>query len=218
MSMNVDHLMWGAPDLDTGIAAAAQLFGLDAVPGGAHPGLGTRNALVGLDDGRYLEIIAPDPAQSRQGTFGEQLAGLEEPALITWALSSRDLQSIAGRLTTVGYRPRGPVRTERTTPAGVHLAWDLLFVGGHPFGPRFPFFIDWLECAHPSTTLPSAGRLAAISIGTADAHRFGALLADVDVPMTVTEATEPFLRVTIETARGRVTLVSTPQAAALRFG
>jgi hypothetical protein len=216
--MNVDHLMWGAPDLAAGMAAAAKLFGVEAVPGGAHPGLGTRNALVGLDDGRYLEILAPDPAQSLPGTFGEQLAALKEPALITWAIASRKLQSIVDRLAASGYRSRGPVRTERTTPAGVHLAWDLLFAGGHPFGPRFPFFIDWRDCAHPSAALPSAGRLAAISIGTADAHRFGALLADVGVPMTVADATEPFLRATVETTQGRITLASTPQTAALKFG
>jgi hypothetical protein len=216
--MIVDHLMWGVPDLATGIAAAAKLFGVEAVPGGAHPGLGTRNALVGLDEGRYLEIIAPDPAQSLASTFGAQLADLSEPALITWAIASRELPAVAARLSASGYRSRGPVRTERTTPAGVHLAWDLLFSGGHPFGPRFPFFIDWLECAHPSAGLPPAGRMSAISIGIPDAHRFGALLADVDVPMTVADASEPFLRVTIETGGGPVVLKSTAEAAALRFG
>ena len=44
----VDHLMWGAADLAEGMAEIRRLFEADPVPGGAHPGLGTCNALLGL--------------------------------------------------------------------------------------------------------------------------------------------------------------------------
>ena len=217
MVPRIDHLMWGVPDLDAGVRAAEELFGVTPLPGGSHPGLGTRNALLGLGDGVYLEILAPDPAQSLAGTMGETLRLLQAPALVTFAVASDQLVALADDLREHGYRPRGPVPTQRTTPAGELLAWDLLFVGGHSFGGLCPFFIDWRDSPHPSVTVPVGARLQDVALGSPDADVLAPLLADLRIPVTVTPDAEPWLRATLTGAFGDVVLSSVGASIAMRF-
>lgn len=97
MAIELDHLMWGAPTLEAGMAEAERLFGVVPAPGGVHPGVGTQNALLSLGERHYLEIIAPDPNQDLAGTFGERIAGLESCGLITWAAAVSGLAAVAER-------------------------------------------------------------------------------------------------------------------------
>ena len=217
-STSLDHLMWGAADLAEGMAEIRRLFDADPIPGGAHPGLGTRNALLGLADGRYLEIIAPDPDQRPSGGFAAALADLAHPALITWALRSRDLPGIARQLSAAGNETRGPVPTRRTTPDGTELAWELLFPRGHDFGALMPFFIDWRDGAHPADDLKPAGALEAITVESPHAAVLRRLLGNVDVPLVVRAAAEPALHATIVSAHGNIVLEASPATVGMRFG
>src|SRR3954468_10236737 len=97
----VDHLLLGVSDLDDGIDWFEQRAGVRAVMGGVHPGRGTRNALVALAGGCYLEILAPDPAQTASECWFP-VRTLPEPRLITFAVRTDDLNRTADSLRPAG--------------------------------------------------------------------------------------------------------------------
>ena len=210
MSIVLDHLMWGAPSLDEGIEEAVRLFGVAPASGGVHPGLGTRNALLSLGGRVYLEVIAPDPAQELAGTFGGQLASLEACGLITWAAGSDDLEGLAGRAAGLELAARGPVATERRTPDGTLLRWELLFLGGHRYPGLVPFFIDWLGTPHPATTNPAGGEFRNLEIRTPDAAGLNELFTGLGMDMRATPGESVEIAAVIDTPAGEVRLTKAP--------
>ena len=214
MAVRLDHLMWGAPSLEAGMAEAERLFGVRPAPGGVHPGLGTCNALLSLGEDQYLEVIAPDPEQDLSGNLGGRLATLESPSLITWAAAAPDLAGLANRAAERELTVRGPIPTERSTPAGATLRWELLFVGGHDFGAQVPFFIDWLQTPHPAATNPSGGRFVSLAIHSNRAHALNGLFEGLGMDVRAVEAADNRLEATIDTASGEVVLGSIPDTAA----
>ncbi|MBS02031.1 MAG: hypothetical protein CMQ24_04925, partial [Gammaproteobacteria bacterium] len=173
-AMQIDHFMYAVSSLDEGDAWAASVFDAEPAAGGAHVGLGTRNALLSLGH-TYLELIAPDPEQDIAGTQGERFAALAAPGLVTWAARG-DLGAAAQTLQAEGIRASGPHRTQRATPGGGLLIWDLLFHGSEELGGLLPFCIDWLECPHPSGVNPVGGQLEGVTLALQDpapqcAHR-----------------------------------------------
>ncbi len=209
--MKIDHFMYAVADLDEGLAWAEDFFGVAPALGGAHEGLGTRNALLSLSD-TYLEIIAPDPAQSVENQMVERMAKLTAGGLVTWAAEG-DLAVTKGLLEEAGISSAGPAETRRRTADGGLLIWDLLFPQGGGYG--MPFFIDWRESPHPAATTPVGGKLVSFGISTPDAEELGAVLAKIRLEVEVSEG-EARLEVAIEGTKGPVVLASTDETSRLQ--
>lgn len=157
---NLDHILLGCSDLDDGIAYLEALSGYLAVPGGSHPGRGTRNALLKLGSHSYLEIIAPDPQQENLAWF-EELPSLSEPQLVGFAVRHRNLQAHAAALREKGIVCLGLTPGSRVRPDGKLLRWKTLTYQDDR-GGLLPFFIEWDEYSpHPSSDAP--GELALLS-------------------------------------------------------
>lgn len=149
----LDHLVYAGPDLAAAVARVAEVTGVRPVEGGPHPGLGTRNFLLGLGGRAYLEIIGPDtgrPAPERPRPFG--IDELTAPALVGWALGVEPggLDERVARARRAGYDPGEPAAMSRRRPDGTLLAWRLTPLRSGPL----PFLIDWGTTAHPSVGLP----------------------------------------------------------------
>jgi len=217
VSISIDHLMWGAPDLAVGMSEAARLFGVEPAAGGAHPGLGTRNALLSLGERVYLEVIAPDPDQDLRGTLGERLRTLERCALVTWAAASGDLPGLAARAGEQGLKVRGPARTQRQTPSGELLEWELLFLGGHDFPSLLPFCIDWLGSPHPAAQNPRGGEFVDLVLRSPQHEALAELFAALGIAAKVEAADEPGLVARIRVGDEIVELPSSAQTRGLSF-
>jgi hypothetical protein len=181
MDLALDHLLYAGPDLERLEREAARVAGIPPAPGGRHDGMGTHNALVGLGDDVYLELIAPDPEQDG-GPFAASLAGLKAAELHAWCARTNDPDALAARIEASGL---GATRhaMSRATPDGETLRWELLMPTGHPWAGAAPFFIAWGETPHPSRRLTGPVRLRRLDVLHPAGDDLSAWLADVGLPV-----------------------------------
>lgn len=101
--MRIDHVIYGTADLSGAAARFADEFGLPAVQGGRHDGVGTHNRLVPLGDGTYIELLAiVDRAEAMGSPLGAALCAAVErgDGLLGWAVGVEDVYGLARRLGT----------------------------------------------------------------------------------------------------------------------
>ncbi|WP_439815549.1 VOC family protein [Zavarzinia sp. CC-PAN008] len=201
----VDHLVLGAPDLDQAVQRVAALTGVMPVIGGSHPGLGTRNALLSLGPRRFLEILAPDPAQVLSGTEGEVLAALPALRLMTFGLACGDLDRVHAALKVEGIST--PPRTlQRTRPDGVLVRFSELIPGPWLWGHSLPFWIDWHDSPHPGDSSPAGCAFERVAVLSPDAGALAATYARLGIGVPVEAASSAGFLARIATPRGPVWL------------
>ena len=205
----VDHLLLGISDLDTGIAWVEKATGVTAVVGGSHPGVGTRNALLSLGGRRYLEIIAPDPAQTAFNSRHD-VRKLSQPRLMTWAAATTDIESVAKRAAEGGRQIFGPRDGSRARPDGKTIRWRTLGIMhqlGSQLADPIPFFIEWAaDAIHPSQDSPTGCVLQSFTIEAPNASAVSGELRRLGIDAAVKEANALRLVATLKTAKGLVTL------------
>jgi hypothetical protein len=203
----IDHLVYAAPDLAAGIERVEKLLGVKAVPGGQHPGAGTRNALIGLGDGTYLEIIGPDPDQPKPALprrFG--IDDLKAPRLVTWAAKGKDLEAIVANAKSKGIELGLVQIGSRRRPDGVLLSWRLTASSTLNADGLVPFFIDWGATPHPASSLPKGCTLISLRAEHPTAERVRGMLVGIGLELPVEAAAAPALIALVRTPRGDVEL------------
>lgn len=199
----LDHLLIGTRDLAGGVAWIAERLGVKPVFGGRHPHGGTANYLLSLGPDIYLEVIGPDPEAdpgSEPPPFG--IETLLEPRIVTWAAKGSGIESLVAAASADGV-PLGQARAgSRTRPDGAELTWELSDPAPFPCDGLVPFFIDWGDTPHPSTSAPEGGELISLRAEHPEPGEARRMLAALDLDLTIEDGPTPALVARIRTASG----------------
>ena len=140
--MRLDHVSFAAgPD---GLIATAkrlgELLGQEFVDGGIHPRFGTRNYVLPLRGGLFIEVVeALEHPASDKAPFGQAVKARSAlgGGWMGWVVAVDDMGPIEKRL------ERGAVPGNRTLPDGTELHWQQIGINGLIADPQLPYFIKW---------------------------------------------------------------------------
>jgi hypothetical protein len=132
-SFSIDHVIYGARNLEEAASRLEQRYGLRFLPGGRHAG-GTINMIAPLEPPQYFELLAVDEVLGDIAREAKRLIDAGK-TLLGWAVATADIEAIAAR---VGAEPvRGSItRSDGTTGSWRHVCDP--FAGGHPFFVEYP--------------------------------------------------------------------------------
>jgi hypothetical protein len=202
-ALHVDHLILGVRDLDEGIRQFEERTGVRPAVGGAHPGRGTRNALVSLGSGLYIEILAPQAGvPDAPGTEG--LKTLADLTPMGWAVGVRDLLTARERLIGAGFRLTEIMPGARARPDGSRLSWETFGIETPEMALR-PFFIRWGDgTTHPSQDSPAGCHLEAMRVLTPSDSDLRRALAALRLKVTVEKGAHPEMELSLRCPKGTV--------------
>jgi hypothetical protein len=121
-------------------------------------------ALLGFEDGCYLELIAAARPGARAPWWPEHIARDGGPC--AWSIRSRDAAADAAAFRARGIPVRGPTTMRRARPDGRETEFSVAFLGEGEPGTLLPFLIQ----DHTPRTLrvepsPSARRCGLLGVG-----------------------------------------------------
>ena len=164
-AMRLDHVSYAVSN--TGLTDTVQrlgnAIGCAFIDGGRHPRYGTRNFVLALGDGCYIEVVAPleHPAVETK-TFGRavQRRASEGGGWLSWVVAVDDISPLEqrlGRVASSGQRKR---------PDGFDLQWEQIGLTDLLEDPQLPFFVQWHSSAneHPSVGGKTGTGLHALEI------------------------------------------------------
>ena len=185
--MELDHVLIAVTDLAAAARELETRYGLASIDGGKHPGWGTANRIVPLDES-YLELVAVvDAAEAAQSAFGRWVAAAApaEPGsrLFGWVVRAHELDDVVRRL---GLTVEAG---SRAAPSGQLVRWRSAGIEQAAAESLLPFFIEWGS----ETPLPGraavthpAGSVAITRLELAgDADRLAVWLDNHRLPIAV---------------------------------
>jgi Glyoxalase-like domain len=214
-----DHVLVAVRDLDAAAKTFETRYGLRALVGGRHPGVGTANMIIPLG-ASYLELIAVvDQAEAQRSATTRRITRAvdEGRTFAAWAVRTDHPDALREHLRASGLDLEPPVKGARERPDGVTLRWQsqLLVAPGEP--SVLPFVIEWQvpPDQHPGRAAvdhPSKARgIRSVRLGDPDpaaaSARFQTLLGDVPSIAFERADASGVTAVDVDTPSGHLTIV-----------
>ena len=210
-NMRLDHLSYaaGPEGLAWTVQRLGERLGAPFVDGGFHPRFGTRNHILALTGGRYLEVVGVlDHPAADNAPFGQAVRSrtAQGGGWLGWVIAVDDLAPVEERI------GRSPIEGQRHLPDGTLLTWQQLGVKDLLVDPQLPFFVQW-SC--DPATHPSAGGRAVelLKIEIAGDHdrvdewlggASDAVLSDIDIDWVEPRDRSGLTAAVFSTPRGEV--------------
>ena len=148
--MRLDHVSYACAP--TELAEVVQRIGSELgaafVDGGIHPSFGTRNFILPLADGVYVEVVAAlDHPAAEKAPFGRAVRHRAEEGggWLGWVVAVDDIAPVESRL------GRESVAGHRIRPDGTQLRWRQIGILDLMDDPQLPYFIEWqTQDFHPA--------------------------------------------------------------------
>ncbi len=162
--MQLDHVSYAVTSAE--LADTVQRLGADLgaafVDGGKHPRFGTRNFILPLAGGTYIEVVAPlDHPAAESAPFGQAVRQRAEAGggWMGWVVQVQDLAAVESRI------GREAGEGHRVRPDGVDVCWKQIGLIDLMADPALPYFINWNDVSqHPSVGFNSPIKISEISI------------------------------------------------------
>jgi len=161
--MHLDHVSYACAPGE--LAEVVQRLGADLgapfTDGGIHPSFGTRNFVLPLADGTYIEVVAAlDHPAAEKAPFGRAVRQRadEGGGWLGWVIAVDDIASLESRL------GRSSVAGHRIRPDGSDLRWRQIGVLDLLDDPQLPYFIEWERGSEHPSSHGSEVRLAGIEM------------------------------------------------------
>jgi hypothetical protein len=203
----VDHIVLAVPDLDEASDWFEKISGIRPVFGGYHANQGTKNALVNLGNGCYLELLAVDHENTQITAarwMGIDLLS-DQPLITRWSLKADDLDDDSKVIKT--YHPAMGVvhQGQRKTTSGHLLSWQMTLPLAEPLVELVPFMTDWQTSDfHPTDQLPEQCRLLELSLSHPNPPAIQPTLHALRLNLKVNRSQETVINVRLDCPRGIV--------------
>lgn len=165
--MRLDHVSYAAPveHLADTVQRIGSALGASFTDGGLHPRFGTRNFILPLAGGMYVEVVAAlDHPAAFSAPFGRAVRARadEGGGWMGWVVSVKGMDRVEARL------GRASVEGHRVRPDGFDLRWRQIGVLDTMADAQLPFFVSWESdpAEHPSVGGRDT-RIAALEIAGA---------------------------------------------------
>jgi len=208
MNRAVDHIVYCVHNLEDTILEFERKLGITPIIGGQHLTKGTKNALVNLGKGCYLELLSID--ENNKAVQKERWMGIDllsTPQITRWCLKSYDLDKDAKVVSQ--YKPSmGTIeKGRRKTPTGSELSWGMILPLTSPEVELVPFMTDWsTSTIHPTDNIPDTCLLIGMEFYHPDPAEVQAVFDSLSVSYTIIKSKEIKITATIQGPKGTITI------------